>query len=285
LYNFRMLFDRIAIIGVGLIGGSIGMAVKARGVARKIIGIDRDSKSLSRAIDCGAIDTGTLDLAGGVQGADLVVVCVPVGQMAELIVEAALYCSSGTIFTDGGSTKGNIVSGIARKLPIGIDYVPAHPLAGSEKTGAENAQPDLFVNRTAVVTPIPGTSAKAVERIVQFWQSLGSTVVKMSAEDHDRALAVTSHLPHAVAAAVAGATSFDLLSLTASGFRDVTRIAAGDPRMWAEIFLANREAVLPALSAFANRLSEFQKLIESGDGAGLVRWLSEAKQVRDALGS
>ncbi|HEV3436250.1 MAG TPA: prephenate dehydrogenase/arogenate dehydrogenase family protein, partial [Gemmata sp.] len=201
------------------------------------------------------------------------------------IVQAAPNCLHGTTFTDGGSTKGNIVARVAGKLPEGIEFVPAHPLAGSEKTGAENAQSELFVNRTTVVTPIPANSPAAVERVVQFWQALGSTVVMMSPDDHDRRLAATSHLPHALAAAVAGMTPIDMLSLTAGGFRDVTRIAAGDPRMWTAIFQANRESVLTALAEFTDRLSDFRRMLEAGDGAGLVRWLTEAKQVRDALGS
>jgi prephenate dehydrogenase len=280
-----MLFDQITIIGVGLIGGSIGLAAKTRGIARSIVGVGREMENLSRAIHLGAIDSGTVDLAEGVRNSGLVIVCVPVDQIAELIAKAAPHCSPGTLFTDGGSTKGNIVAEMAGKLSKEIEYVPAHPIAGSEKTGVENAQPDLFVDRTTVVTPIPGTSAAATELVIQFWQALGSTVKTMTAEDHDRALAVTSHLPHAVSSAVAGTTPLDLLSLTAGGFRDVTRIAAGDPSMWAAIFLANRESVLPAVAAFADRLSAFQKLLETGDGAGLVHWLTEAKQVRDALGS
>jgi cyclohexadieny/prephenate dehydrogenase len=283
-YNFRMLFDQITIIGVGLIGGSVGLAAKARGVAGRILGVDREIGNVNRAINREAIDSGTTDLAEGVRDSGMVVVCVPVDQIADLILKSANHCYSGTLFTDGGSTKHNVVTRVAGKLPSGIEYIPAHPLAGSEKPGVENAHADLFVNRTTVITPIPGTSEESVERVAKFWQLLGSTLAFMPSEDHDRALAVTSHLPHAVAAAVAGATPIDLLSLTAGGFRDVTRIAAGDPRTWAAIFQANRQSVLPALAAFTDRLSEFQKLLEAGDGAGLVRWLIEAKQVRDALG-
>lgn len=279
-----MLFEQIAIIGVGLIGGSVGLAARARAAARRVIGVDRSEERLTLALNNGAIDLQALDLDGGLRGSKLVVVCVPVDQIADLILEAARHCDTGTLFTDGGGTKENIVARVAGNLPVGIEYVPAHPLAGSEKSGVENARPGLFVNRNTVVTPIPGTSALAVERVCQFWQALGSNITIMSPEDHDRAVAITSHLPHAVAAAVAGITPIDLLGLTAGGFRDVTRIAAGDPRMWAAIFQANRDSVLSRLASFSERLSEFQKLLESGDAAGLVRWLTEAKQVRDALG-
>jgi cyclohexadieny/prephenate dehydrogenase len=279
-----MLFEQITIVGVGLIGGSVGLAAKARGMARQMIGVDRDSDALSRASNRGAIDGGTLELAEGVRNADLVVVCVGVDQIAELILNIASHCPDGSLITDAGSTKGSIVASIAGRLPPGIQYVPAHPIAGSEKTGVENAQSDLFVDRTTVVTPTHWTSTSAVSCVTQFWQKIGSRVVTMSAEDHDRALALTSHLPHALATAVAGITPFDLLSLTAGGFRDVTRIAAGDPRLWAPIFQENRESVLLALAKFTDRLSEFKELLETGDGAGLLRWLTEAKQVRDALG-
>jgi len=280
-----MLFDQITIVGVGLIGGSVGLAAKVRGVARRIVGVGREPGNLARAVELGAIHSGTCDLAEGVRHAGLIVVCTPVDQIAEIIVQAAPNCRRGTTFTDGGSTKGNIVNLVAGKLPEGIEFVPGHPLAGSEKTGAENAQSELFVKRTTVVTPTPANSPAAIERVVQFWQALGSVVVMMSPEDHDRALAATSHLPHALAAALAGMTPIDLLSLTAGGFRDVTRIAAGDPRMWVPIFQANRESVLTALAAFTDRISDFRRMLEAGDGAGLVRWLTEAKQVRDALGS
>jgi len=248
-----MLFEQIAIIGVGLIGGSVGLAAKARAAARRVIGVDRSEERLTLALDNGAIDLQAHDLDGGLRGSKLVVVCVPVDQIADLILEAARHCDTDTLFTDGGGTKGNIVARVAGNLPAGIEYVPAHPLAGSEKSGVENARPGLFVNRNTVVTPIPGTSALAVERVCQFWQALGSKITIMSPEDHDRAVAITSHLPHAVAAAVAGITPIDLLGLTAGGFRDVTRIAAGDPRMWAAIFQANRDSVLSRLASFSER--------------------------------
>jgi cyclohexadieny/prephenate dehydrogenase len=282
-YNFPMLFDQISIIGVGLIGGSVGLAAKKRGVARRIVGIGRDAGNLARAIDCGAIDSWITDLSEGVRGSDLVVVCTPVNQIAGLILKAAPYCSPGALFTDGGSTKGNIVAHVEGRLPAGIECVPAHPLAGSEKTGVENAHADLFVNRTTIVTPIALTPTRAIERVIEFWEALGSTVLTMPPGDHDRALAATSHLPHAVSAAVARSTPINLLPLTAGGFRDVTRIAAGDPRLWLAIFQANRESMLAALDTFSDSLSDFRRMLEAGDGAGLARWLTEAKQVRDAL--
>jgi cyclohexadieny/prephenate dehydrogenase len=279
-----MRFDQITIVGVGLIGGSVGLAAKARGLAGRVVGVGRDAKNLSRAVELGAIDSFTTDLAEGVKSADLVVVCTPVDRIAGVILSAALHCRPGTIFTDAGSTKAVIAAAVEESLPAGVAFVPAHPIAGSEKSGVEHARAELFEDRVTIVTS-EALLSRIVAKVVRFWESLGSRVAMMPPAEHDRILATTSHLPHAVAAAVAGSTPTDLLSLTAGGFRDVTRIASGDPELWAAIFRANRDAVLAALSAFTERLAEFRHLLETGDGAGLVRWLAEGKQVRDALGS
>jgi prephenate dehydrogenase len=280
-----MQFEQITVVGVGLIGGSVGLAARARKLAGRVVGVGRDARTLARAVELGAIDSFTTDLADGVRGADLVVVCTPVDTIADVILRAAPHARAGTVFTDGGSTKRDIVAAVEGRLPRGVEYVPAHPLAGAEKNGAEHARADLYENRVTILTPTALTDPAATERVAAFWGALGSRLVPMSPEAHDAALARTSHLPHAVASAVAGATPIDLLSLTAGGFRDVTRIAAGDPHLWAAIFRANREPVLAALRAFTERIDEFKRLLEAGDGAGLVRWLTEGKQVRDALGS
>ncbi|MDB5308303.1 MAG: prephenate dehydrogenase/arogenate dehydrogenase family protein [Gemmataceae bacterium] len=280
-----MLFDQITIVGVGLIGSSIGLAAKARGVAGHVVGVGRDRAKLDRAVQLGAIDSFGTDLARGVVGSGLVVVCTPVDRIGGTILEGAKECRRGCLFTDGGSTKANIVAAVAGRLPPGVEFVPAHPLAGSEKTGAEHGRADLFVNRVTVLTPTARTDPDAVARVAAFWRGLGSQLVTMSPEDHDRALATTSHLPHAVAAAAAVVTPAEWLPLTAGGFRDTTRVAGGDPDLWAAIFLENRGAVLAAVAGFSARLDDFRRLLETGDGAGLVRWLAEAKQVRDALGT
>jgi len=284
-YNPAMRFAQITIVGVGLIGGSIGLAAKARGIACQVVGVGRAARNLSRAAELGALDSFTTDLAEGVKSADLVVVCTPVDRIAEMILTAASHCKLGTIFTDAGSTKVGIVNAIQRTILEGMHFVGSHPLAGSEKVGVEHARANLFEDRVTVVTPTPRTDEPACSAVIGFWTALGSRVLRMTPEEHDEDLAVTSHLPHAVAAAVAGSTSRDLLPLTAGGFRDVTRIAAGDPELWAAIFLANRDALRLALATFSERMTEFRQLLEAGDGAGLVRWLAEGKQVRDALGS
>jgi cyclohexadieny/prephenate dehydrogenase len=280
-----MRFEQITIVGVGLIGGSVGLAAKARGVAGRVVGVGRDRTKLEKAVRLGAIDTFTTNIIEAVETADLVVICTPVNSIAVTILEAAPFCRHGTLFTDGGSTKGNIVADLDLKLLDNIHYVPAHPLAGSEKTGCEHGRADLFAGRVTILTPPDETPSPAIERVSAFWRALGSRVVQMTPRDHDEALATTSHLPHAVAAGLAGVTPVEWLPLTAGGFRDTTRIAGGDPALWAAIFLANRDAVLAAAQKFTTRLDEFRRLLEAGDGAGLGRWLAEAKQVRDALGS
>ncbi len=281
-----MLFDQITIVGVGLIGGSIGLAARSRGVVGRVIGVDRDPDAIANAMALAALDDYRMDLAEGVAGSGLVVVCTPVDRIAEVIIAAAKHVKPGTLFTDAGSTKAAIVAAVRGNLPSGVDYVPAHPLAGSEKSGSEHSLADLFVNRpTAIIMSPFGADWQRTVTVGRFWESLGSHVVLMNADEHDRVLAFTSHMPHAVASAVAGVTHSDWLRLTAGGFRDVTRIAAGDPQLWAAIFEANRDAVLSAVDSFSKRLSEFRQLLEAGDHAGLVNWLTEGKQVRDALGT
>jgi prephenate dehydrogenase len=279
-----MLFDQITIVGVGLIGGSVGLAAKARGVAGRVVGVDRDPNVLAKAVQVGAIDAPA-ELADAVANAGLVVVCAPVDRIADVILAAAPLAKPGTLFTDCGSTKARIVSALRGKLPNGVEFVPAHPLAGSEKAGPENGRADLFAGRVTALVMSNGTPWERTRAVGRFWEALGSRVVLMNADEHDRVLAVTSHLPHAVAAGVAGSTPAEWLNLAATGFRDVTRVAAGDPQLWAAIFDANRDATLKALATFAKRMDAFRALLESGDRAGLVQWLAEGKQVRDALGT
>jgi prephenate dehydrogenase len=280
-----MRIDTLTIVGVGLLGGSVGLAAQARGLARRVVGVGRDRNRLEFARASGAVTEVEVDLVAGVRDADLVVFCTPVDRIAGQVLDATPHVRPGAIVTDVGSTKTNIVSALAGRLPPGVTFVGAHPMAGSEKTGVEFARADLFEDRVTVVTPTLSSPAFAVNLLEQFWQGLGSRVVRMTPEEHDRAVAATSHVPHAVAAALAGGLPADLLALAASGFRDTTRIAAGDPDLWAAIFRANRPAALTGLRRVADRLDEFRRLLEADDGPGLVRFLAEGKQVRDALGN
>lgn len=281
-----MLFDQITIVGVGLIGGSVGLAAKARGVAGRVVGVGRDSFNLGKAQVLGAIDTGTTELRKAVQGTGLVVVCTPVDRIASDVLAAAAHAPGSAVITDAGSTKAGIVAAVHDALPpAGPTFIGSHPLAGSEKSGVEHAQADLFEDRVVVVTPTEQTDPVAIDRVESFWTRLGARVIRMWPADHDRALATTSHLPHAVAAAVAALTPPNWLKFTAGGFRDVTRIAAGDPELWAAIFLDNRDSLVEALGRLTARLEIVRRMLTAGDREGLLRWLDEAKRVRDALGT
>jgi prephenate dehydrogenase len=280
-----MKLDTLTIVGVGLIGGSIGLAARQRGLARRILGVGRQQARLDLAIRLGAIDEGNLDLATAVRKADVVVFCTPVDRIAAQVLEAAPSCRPGTLLTDAGSTKAAIVRAVEGQLPAGVAFVGSHPLAGSEKRGPEHARADLFQDHLTLVTPTPCTDPAAVVRTCTFWQALGSRVKIMDPEEHDRALALTSHLPHLTAAALAGTLPAELAEVTATGFRDCTRVAAGDPELWTAIFLQNRSALLNAVALFQERLDDFKRALETGDGAALDALLAHAKKVRDALGS
>jgi prephenate dehydrogenase len=280
-----MRLHTLTIVGVGLIGGSIGQAVKRRGLAARVLGIGRHQASLDAALGRGAIDEAHLDLEIAARQSELIIFCTPVDAIANQVLAAAAVCPPGTLLTDAGSTKAAILRAVDGRLPGGIAFVGSHPLAGSEKRGPQHADPNLFEGRLTLVTPTAATDPAALERIIQLWKSLGSRVRVMDPDDHDQALALTSHLPHLVASAMAGILPPDFRELTASGFRDCTRIAAGDARIWTSIFIQNREAVLSALGLFTHRLADFQKALESADQAALAQLWSQAKQVRDALGS
>jgi prephenate dehydrogenase len=280
-----MKIQTLTIVGVGLIGGSIGLAARRRGVATHVLGAGRQQASLDRARAVGAVDETSLDLAAAVRRADVAVFCTPVDRIAEQVLAAAPGCAPGTLLTDAGSTKAAIVAQLDGQLPDGVAFVGSHPLAGSEKRGPEHADADLFQDRLTVITPGPHTDPAAVERTAAFWRALGCRVRLMPPEEHDQALALTSHLPHLVASALAGVLPGELHELTATGFRDTTRVAGGDPALWSAIFCQNHGAVLQALHRLTGRLDEFRAALEAGDRAALDILLTQAKKVRDALGS
>jgi prephenate dehydrogenase len=280
-----MKLKTLTIVGVGLIGGSIGLAARQRGLAEHILGAGRQQGSLDRARSVGAIDEGSIDLVAAVRRADFAVFCTPVDHLVEQVLAAAPGCAAGTVLTDAGSTKAAIVHGIEGQMPPGVAFVGSHPLAGSEKRGPEHADPRLFQDRLTVVTRTDRTDTKALERTAEFWQGLGSRVRIMTPEEHDRALALTSHLPHLLASALAGLLPPALHDLTATGFRDTTRVAAGDPSLWTGIFMQNRAAVLDELGRLGARLHEFQQALATADLPTLDALLAQAKRIRDALGS
>jgi cyclohexadieny/prephenate dehydrogenase len=280
-----MQIDTLTIVGVGLIGGSIGLAAKRRGLARCVRGVGRNPVSIDKARALGAIDEGSEDLRSAGRDAQVIIFCTPVDRIAEQALAVAPSCSPGTLLTDAGSTKAAIVRALDGQLPNQVSYVGSHPLAGSEKRGVEHADAKLFEKRLTLVTPTPRTDANALERTCGLWQALGSRVRVMDAEEHDRALAFTSHVPHLIAAALAGALPAELAELTATGFRDTTRVAAGDPELWSAIFAANRDAVLEALRPVTARLEDFRLALEAGDWNAVDTLLAQARKVRDALGN
>jgi prephenate dehydrogenase len=278
-------WDTVAIIGVGLIGGSIGLALRQRKLAKRVIGIGRRPESLRKAIATKAVDQTTEDLAAGVRDAELIVVCTPVESIAQHVFEAARACPEGALLTDAGSTKASIARRLEQALPSTVGFVGSHPLAGSEKTGCEHASAGLFVERTVVVTPTLASSKKDVRRATDFWSALGASVITMLPQVHDFALAFTSHLPHLVASALSRSTLPKQLPLTAGGWRDCTRIAAGDAELWTQIVLDNGDNILKAIDKFDTMLAGFRSAIEQQDRRRLTQLLNSAKQIRDAVGS
>ncbi len=278
-------WNTVAIVGVGLIGGSIGLALRQRRMAGKVVGVGRNADRLKRAEEVGAVDVTTQDLAEGARQAELVVVCTPVERIVDTVLAAASECREGTLITDAGSTKRLITRALQGKLPAGVRFVGSHPIAGSEKSGAEHARADLFEGRVAVVTPTRSSVEGDVQQTADLWSGLGASVYLMSPAAHDRALATTSHAPHVIAAAMARSTGRGDWPLTGGGWKDTTRIAGGDPELWTQILLDNRENVLASLGRFEKSFSAFRAAVERSDRRRLARLLLEAKRHRDAVGN
>ena len=275
----------VAIIGVGLIGGSIGLALRQRGIADVVIGVGRRQASLRTARRVGAVTNTTVDMAKGVAEAELVVVCTPVGRIADDVRQAAAFAPEGTLITDAGSAKQAIVSAVDGQLPRACRFLGSHPLAGSEKAGAIHARADLFEGRVAVLTPTKNTRAEDYDTPDNFWSALGSVVVQLPAEEHDRALAMVSHVPHVVASALAAIQTENYFRLAGSGLLDTTRIASSEPSLWTQILCQNRENVLAVLGQYEKQLAALRGAVEGGDETTLKQLLAVAKKNRDALGS
>lgn len=280
------MFQNVAILGVGLIGGSIGLAIKSRNPKTRVIGVGRNSESLARARAAGIIDTFHTDTQKGMHTADFVVVCTPVDRVADDVAAVAELAPKSALITDVGSTKRRIVETLAERMPSdGPTFVGSHPLAGSEKRGADHAKPDLFQNRKVILTPNGHEPAEAVSRVEEFWRWLGAEVISLSPEEHDNILAITSHLPHVAAAAVSKLMPPEWLTYTGSGFRDSTRVASGDAGLWAAIFRENQGPVREAVRNLIEQLQQFEQSLSDDSVVSLTTWLADAKRVRDALGS
>jgi prephenate dehydrogenase len=283
------MINRLAIIGVGLIGGSLARALRDAGHAREIVGYGRGIANLQRAVELGVIDRVETTLPAAVREADMVVLATPVGGMKKILQALAPYLAPDAVVTDVGSVKGAIADA-ARKM-LGkkfANFVPGHPIAGTERSGVEASFASLYVGRRVVLTPLPETRAEAVVRVRAMWQAAGAEVVTMTVEHHDTVLAATSHLPHLLAYALVDMLarledSHEIFAYAAGGFRDFTRIASSDPVMWRDISLANRAAIVSLLKQYRKEIEGLIKAVADGDGEKLHTLFARAKTARDAL--
>lgn len=281
--------DRLAIIGVGLIGGSLARALREAGAVNHIVGIGRNSANLDDALSLGICDEVTQDVKKGVAGADMVFISVPVCSIPIVVAEIAPFIKKGCIVTDGGSVKSYIVSECEKIMPQGCYFVGGHPIAGTEHSGAASSFATLYKNKRCILTPTEQTNSEALEKVESMWKITGAAVCSMEPGHHDRIFAEISHLPHAVAYALvhavgtADAEGENVLSYSAGGFRDFTRIASSDPIMWRDISLMNRKALLSSIDGFSASLSELKKRIENSDMDGLTEFFTTAKQFRDGI--
>lgn len=276
-------YQQVTIVGVGLIGGSIGLALKGKGLADRVVGAVRKEDRIAKVLACGVVDTATTHLAQAVAEADVVVVCTPVATIAETVREVAKHCPSAALVIDAGSTKANIANDLAEMQSPA--FVGCHPLAGHHATGPEAATATLFEAKTAVVTPLETTSSEAVDRAEAFWRALGASVLRMTPEEHDKAVAATSHLPHAIASVLAESTPEALLPMVSTGWLDTTRVAAGSPQLWRQIVLDNRAETLAVLDEFENHFKTFRAALQAEDGDQLEAIFREGKERRDAVGN
>jgi len=267
----------VAIVGVGLIGGSIGLAIRARGIASEVVGVGRDPFRLDQAARLGAIDRGTTDMSVGVADAEVVVVCTPVSRVAEDVGRAAESAPSDVLVTDAGSSKRQIVEAVERHPRSAAVFVGAHPLAGSEQRGVLHARADLFEGRVCVLTPTPRTRLERTHRALAFWTALGCRVIELAPSEHDEILAYTSHLPHAMAGALASSVPVEWLPLAAGAYRDGTRVAAADTGLWTAIFRDNRGPLLKALGTLQECLDAFKYALMNDDEEAIHSWWEQAR--------
>ncbi len=283
----KPMFRRLTLIGIGLIGSSIARAARAQGLVGEVVVSTRRAETLERARELGLGDVYELDAGRAVEGADLVIVSVPVGSSGVVAEAIAPHLAKGAILSDVGSVKADVVRQMAPFVPEGVHFVPAHPVAGTEHSGPDAGFAELFENKWCIVTPPPGADEAAVEKLVAFWKAIGSKVETMTPEHHDMVLAITSHIPHLIAYNIVG-TAADLekvaesevIKFSAGGFRDFTRIAASDPTMWRDVFLHNRDAVLEMLGRFIEDLFVLQRAVRFGDGETLFEQFTRTRKIR-----
>ncbi|HUF86997.1 MAG TPA: prephenate/arogenate dehydrogenase family protein [Thermohalobaculum sp.] len=284
------MFGRLALIGLGLIGSSIAWAAKRHGLAGEIVGHARSRATRETAVRLGFCDRVSDTAREAAEGADLVILCTPVGACGPVSEAIAPALRPGAIVSDVGSVKGAVIEAMAPHIPAGVHFVPAHPIAGTEQSGPEAGFAELFEDRWCILTPLPETAPEAVARLRAFWEATGAKIDEMDPAHHDLVLAVTSHVPHAIAYTMVGVaehlrrvTETEVIRFSAAGFRDFTRIAASDPVMWRDVFLANREATLDILGRFAEELFVLQRAIRMGDARFLEDYFTETRAVRRGI--
>lgn len=284
------VFDRLALIGLGLIGSSLAHVARQKNLARHIVAIDASEEVCARVSELKLADTVTSNIVEGVRGADCVMLCVPVGACGSVAEAMQSSLKQGAIISDVGSVKGSIVAQVTPFIPEGVHFVPAHPVAGTEQSGPDAGFPTLFLNRWCILTPPEGQDARAVAKTRAFWEGAGSMVEEMSPAHHDLVLAITSHLPHLIAYNIVGTaadleavTQSEVIKFSAGGFRDFTRIAASDPTMWRDVFLNNKDAVLEMLGRFTEDLSSLQRAIRYGDGEALFNHFTRTRAIRRSI--
>ncbi|MEO1397712.1 MAG: prephenate/arogenate dehydrogenase family protein [Pseudomonadota bacterium] len=284
------LFERVALIGLGLIAGSMAHAIRRAGLASEIVGTARSLETRKIAAQDGLVDRVAETAGEAVLGADLVVLCVPVGAMETVAAEIGPQLSPGCIVTDVGSVKRAVIDAVSPHLPPGSHFIPGHPLAGTEHSGPRSGFAELFDNRWCILIPSAGTAPAALAKLRALWEGMGANVDAMSADHHDLVLAVTSHAPHLIAYTMVGVaddlrrvTDGEVIKYSAAGFRDFTRIAASDPTMWRDVFLTNKDATLEILGRFTEELFALQRAIRTGDGDHLFDYFTRTRAIRRGI--
>lgn len=286
----EIIYNKIALIGIGLIGSSLARAIREKGLVEHIAIASRSTSTLKRAEELQLGDSYSTSMADAVKDADLIIVSVPVGSSGVVAQAIASSLKPGAVVTDVGSTKASVIAQMTPHIPAGVHFIPGHPLAGTEKSGPDAGFSALFENRWCILTPSEGTDPAEIDRLTRFWEALGSRVDTMDPAHHDRVLAIVSHLPHIIAYNIVGTaddlefiTESEVIKYSATGFRDFTRLAASDPEMWRDVCLHNKDAILEMLSRFSEDLSSLQRAIRWGDGEALFNLFTRTRHIRRSI--